>query len=57
MSEQEVFNSLSELEQYFFYRQLLKDPAGDEWKALDKIHSEIKSALVQWHELTGCKNE
>ncbi len=56
MNKQEVFNALSELEKYFYYLKLLKDPASDERKPLDELHSKIKSALVQWHDLTGCKN-
>jgi hypothetical protein len=55
MSEQEVFNSLSELEEFFYYR--LQNPGGLPWNILAQLHNEIKTALVQWHNLTGCKNE
>ena len=57
MNEQEAFNKLAELEEYFFYRRLREDSESDERKALDEIHNKIKSALNQWHDLTGCKNE
>lgn len=55
MTEQEVFNSLSKLEEYFFYR--LQNPEGLDWSVLGQLHGEIKTALIQWHNLTGCKND
>lgn len=57
MSEQEVFNKLAELEEYFFYAKLHEDRDSDKRKALQGIHGNIKTALIQWRELTGCKNE
>ena len=55
MSEQEVFNKLSELEEYFYYR--LQNPKGLPFDALARLHDEINAAMLKWHELTGCKNE
>ena len=57
MDEQEAFNKLTELEEFFFYRRLREDRESDEREALDEIHSKIKSALNQWHDLTGYKYE
>lgn len=55
MSEQEVFNTLSKLEEYFFYR--MQNPGGLPFSVLTELHEEAKTMLHQWHNLTGCKNE
>ena len=55
MSEQEVFNTLSELEEYFFYR--MQNPGGLPFSVLTEMHEEAKTMLHQWHNLTGCNNE
>lgn len=51
MTEQEVFNMLSDLEEYFYYKRDQLNPT------LDEIHDRIKKSLEDWHEYTGCKNE
>jgi len=55
MSEQEVFNMLSELEEYFYYR--LHNPDGIPWTSANEMHEEIKTLLCQWSTWTGCKNQ
>lgn len=52
MTEQEVLNKLSELEEYFFYlknnRAQLKDDIS-----INAIHQDIKKSLERWHRYTG----
>ena len=55
MSEQEVFNSLSNLEEYFFYYQH-KNPRDLPFSTLVMLHENIKSVLKEWHKITGYKN-
>ena len=51
MTNQKVFNMLSELEEYFYYKRDCLNPT------LDEIHDRIKKCLLDWHEYTGCTNE
>jgi hypothetical protein len=51
MTDQEVFNMLADLEEYFFYKQYALNPT------LDDIHDKLKFCLKAWAEYTGCKNE
>lgn len=56
-TKQDVFNTLSDLEQFFFC--LKNDPcdlAGHE-EELTKLHDEARMMLKHWHELTGCVNQ
>lgn len=55
MTDQEVFNMLSELEEFFYYK--LQNPDGMPWIILAQMHEEVKTAVCQWHNLTGCTNE
>ena len=55
MTEQEVFNMLAELEEYFYYR--LHNPGPIPWTSLNEMHDEIKTLLLQWHTWTGCTNQ
>lgn len=56
MSNQEVFNMLSELEEFFYYKMQNPEELGPFWKNLAEMHEEAKTMLCQWHNLTGCKN-
>lgn len=55
MNNQEVFNMLSELESFFYYR--MQNPEGLPFKILVELHEELNTAAKQWHNLTGCENE
>ena len=50
MTNQEVFNMLSELEEYFYNKRDQLNPT------LDEIHDKIDFCLRAWSEYTGCKN-
>ena len=51
MDNQQVFDMLSELEMYFFYKRDELNPT------LDDIHEKIEQCLLAWHEYTGCTNK
>ena len=57
MTKQQALNTLSELEEYFFYAPIsaynLDEIDEATTKALDAIHADIKDALTRFHELTG----
>lgn len=55
MTEQEVFNTLSELEEYLFYR--MQNPDGLDYWTLAEMHNKARVMLKRWHDMTGCKNE
>lgn len=57
MSDQQVFNMLSELEEFFYYKMCNPEELGAHWSSLVEMHQEVKTLLCQWHNLTGCKNE
>jgi hypothetical protein len=57
MNNQEIFNTLSELEQALFYKKLNPEELQPFQSILYQMHSEVKTLLIQWHNLTGCKNE
>lgn len=54
MSNQEVFNMLSELEDYFYYR--MNNPDGLPFDDLTNLHNKADEMLRDWHSLTGCVN-
>lgn len=56
MSNQDVFNMLSELEEFFFYKLHNPEELRPFWSNLAEMHQEAKTMLAQWHNLTGCKN-
>ena len=51
MTNQQVFDMLSELESYFYYKRDCINPT------LDEAHEHIKKALIIWHEYTGRTND
>jgi len=55
MTGQEVFNMLSALEEYFYYR--MHNPDGIPFHIVNQMHDEVNTALIQWHNFTGCRNE
>ena len=57
MNNQEIFNALSELEQALFYKMHYPDDLQAFQALLIQMHGEVKTLLIQWHNLTGCKNE
>ena len=55
MTEQEVFNTLSELEEYLYYR--MQNPNGLDYWTLTELYNKARVMLERWHDMTGCKNE
>lgn len=55
MTNKEIFNQLSELEEAIYYR--MNNPEGLPFSVLLGVYQEINTALCQWHNITGCKNE
>jgi len=56
MNNQEVFDALAELEQFFFYKKNSPGELSAFWSQLAQMHEEVKTLLCQWHNLTGCEN-
>ena len=54
---QEIFNTLSELEEFFYYKMQNPEELGGHFEELMKIHEEATFLVRRWHELTGCKNQ
>lgn len=54
---QAIFNMLAELEQALFYKSRNPEELSPFQLELLKMHTEAKTLLIQWHNLTGCKNE
>ena len=57
MNNQEIFNTLSDLEQALFYKARNPEELQAFQGILMQMHGEVKTLLIQWHNLTGCKNE
>lgn len=55
MDNQEIFNMLSSIEESLYYR--LNNPETLDWRMLRDTHENVKTALIQWHALTGCTNQ
>lgn len=55
MDNQEIFNSLSAIEEALYYR--LNNPEGMDFRILMDAHENVKTALIQWNALTGCTNQ
>ena len=51
MTNQEVFNALADLEEFFFYKRDSLNPT------LDDIHDKLKYCLKAWAEYSGCRNQ
>ena len=51
MTNQKVFDMLSELECFFYYKRDCLNPT------LDEIHDKINDCLLAWSEYTGCTND
>jgi hypothetical protein len=54
---QEVFNKLSELEEFFYYKAKNPTELAPFAATLDRLHQEARDLLLQWHNLTGCENQ
>ena len=57
MTDQEIFNALSEIESALF--DMLTEGAAMDGKtasALYYMRADIQKALVTWHKITGCTN-
>ena len=54
---QEVFNMLSELEEFFYYKLQNPEELSPFWTILSEMHQSAKTLVCQWHNLTGCKNQ
>lgn len=50
MENQQVFEMLSELEEFFYNKRDELNPT------LDDIHDDIEKCMIAWHEYTGCVN-
>lgn len=59
MTNQEAFDKLSELEEFFFYKLRNPQELDNEYfrPILHEMHEEVKTLVRQWHNLTGCKNQ
>ena len=53
---QEIFNALSELEEFFYYKMQNPEELSGQFDELVKLHEESKFMLKRWHDLTGCVN-
>ena len=56
MDNQEVFNLLSELEAFFYYKRQNPEELAPFQSILNEMHTEADTMLRQWHNLTGCTN-
>ena len=54
---QEVFNMLSELEEYFYYKLQNPEELSRFWGTLAEMYEDTKTMLLQWHKMTGCVNQ
>lgn len=57
MTNQEVFDRLSELEEFFYCKLQNPEEMMPFWSILAQMHQDAKTMLVQWHNLTGCRND
>lgn len=55
MNNQEVFEMLANLEEFFFYKRLREEELEKEIIYQDMQETTGK-LLLKWHNLTGCKN-
>ena len=51
MTNQKVFDMLSQLESFFYYKRDYLNPT------LDEIHDKINDCLLVWSEYIGCTND
>lgn len=56
-TNQEIFNIISDLEEYFYYKKQNPQELEPFFSILSEMHEEAKALLCQWHNITGCKNE
>ena len=54
---QEVFNTLSDLEEFFYYKLHNPEELSPYFGILMEMHASAKELVRQWHNLTGCKNQ
>lgn len=54
---QKVFDTLSELEEFFYYKMQNPEELAGHFEDLTKLHEEARFMLRRWHELTGCVNQ
>lgn len=55
MSNQEILNTLSELESVLYYRKDGSDNReGVSFSDLETMHNLINKALIDWNRITGC---
>ena len=57
MTNQEIFDSLAELEQALFYKSRNPEELAPFQTILMQMHRDAKTLLCQWHNLTGCSND
>ena len=55
MNNQDIFEHLSEAEKALFYAKTRAEEPDRQ--AISEIHEAVKTALVKWHHITGCKNQ
>ena len=53
MSNKEALETLSKLEEFFFYKMQNPEELGPFWSILADYHSKTKEMLIGWHNITG----
>lgn len=57
MTNQEAFDMLSTLEEFFRYKAWHPEELQPFQSILMQMHTETDTLLRQWHNLTGCTNQ
>ena len=57
MTNQEVFDALSNLEEFFRYKSWHPAELEPFYWILFEMHRSADTMLRQWHNLTGCTND
>ena len=57
MNNQDVLNTLSDIEEFFFYKKNNPQDLEAFQSDLAQMYSEVKELLLKWHMMTGCKIE
>lgn len=53
MTPQEIMDRLADIEEAAFYG--MHNPDGISYEAFEQLHTDIKTALLNYHRLTGLK--
>ena len=55
MNNQDIFEHLAEAEKALFYAKIRAEEP--ERQAISEVHEAVKTALIKWYHITGCKNQ